>query len=109
MGGLQLLPDTSLPVGEDCIPLIGIQEQQERVIELDEGDQVKIKDASGAIVGTAELAVDVTDDKACRWSFTTAVPAGGRFYTAEVESFVTPALNEDDADGVLIFDLAEDL
>lgn len=80
-----------------CFPVIAHQPTQRRVIELDVGDQVRIRDAAGAIVATATLELTVTSSGACSWEFVTEVPRGGRFYTAEVESFETPAQSEEDA------------
>jgi len=109
MGGLLLSPEASLVwADDDCAPLSPDTDFMERVGELNKSPQARVLDASGDIVGTAQVTTTVTDDGACHYSFETTVPAGGNFYTVEVASFVTDAIPESEArNQELIFDLKD--
>jgi len=110
-GGLVLTPDVSLVTDGKCLPLIPDQATHDRVFPLTDEPQVKILDASGAIVGTATLEATVSAaGDACAFLFETTVPSGGGFYTATVESFTSDAVAESEAvGGELTIDLASDL
>lgn len=110
-GGLVLTPDVSLVTDGKCLPLIPDQATHDRVFPLTDEPQVKILDASGAIVGTATLEATVSAaGDACAFLFETTVPSGGGFYTATVESFTSDAVAESEAvGGKLTIDLASDL
>ncbi|MGC0144322.1 hypothetical protein [Pseudactinotalea sp. Z1732] len=111
-GGLVLTPDVSLVTDDgDCLPLIPQQSLHDRVTDLMDEPQVQILDASGSIVGTAQMEqrLSSTGD-ACMFYFETRVSRGGGYYTATVESFTTDAVAESDAeDGEILLDLNDDL
>jgi|SRR5690625_818800 len=109
-GGLVLTPDTSLVLDSGtCLPLIPQQNLHDRVYPLTDEPQVQILDASGTIVGTAQIEQRLTAaGDACMFYFETRVPRGGGYYTAKVASFTTDAVAESDAeDDEILFDLNE--
>jgi len=60
------------------------------------GLQVSILDATGTVVAVAELDEGKTTGADCVWWFTTTVPAGGRFYSAEVLDWESDKVAEAD-------------
>ncbi|QDB80013.1 hypothetical protein FE251_11955 [Georgenia wutianyii] len=110
MGALVLTPETSLILDDGtCLPLIPQQNLHDRIYPLTDEPQVQVLDASGAIVGTAQIERRLnSNEDACMFYFETRVPPGGGYYTAIVESITTDAVAESEAaNGLITFNLAE--
>lgn len=78
------------------IPEAGQCSAHSQYADIEEGVQVSILDATGAVVAVADLDAGVTADTGCIWWFTATVPAGGKFYSAEVLDWASDKLAEAD-------------
>lgn len=73
-------------------------------LEIEEGLQVTIADASGDVVGVAELGAGYVPEGSdvCAFQFGVTVPTGGEFYSATVLDWTSETMAEADLPGTAL-------
>jgi len=91
-GGVALGPGAVI----QDLPKAGQCAAHSEYADIKKGVQVSILDATGSVVAVADLDAGAPADGGCIWWFTAEVPAGGKFYSAEVLDWTSNKIAEAD-------------